>query len=90
MAIRKRRDISSALTRKGFLVEERDHTYYHFYLNGRLVATTKMSHGTKSADIGDELLSSMARQCKLTKQKFLELVDCTCSQKEYERILSQR
>lgn len=89
MAIRKQRDINAALTRKGFTTKQGDHSFYYFHLNGMQIRT-KMSHGAKSSDVGDELLSFMARQCKLTKQKFLELVDCTCSQEDYEQILSQK
>ena len=33
------------------------------------------------------LLSEMARQCKLTKGQFVELVDCPLSRAEYEQVL---
>ncbi|WP_298018238.1 hypothetical protein [uncultured Parasphingopyxis sp.] len=93
MAQRKRRDIDKALQKKGFKKSENDHSYYIYHdLSGRKTTKrTKLSHGTQHKDIDDSLLTVMARQIKLPKKKFLELVDCTLDQKGYEKLLgSQR
>ncbi len=89
MATRKRKEVEGAFSQKGFaLYEQADHRYYFFFLNGKQVVRTKVSHGTKYKDLGDDLLTQMARQCKLTKSQFLRLVDCPMSQEEYESTLA--
>ena len=90
MATRKRRDVESALSQKGFTLQDGDHRYYVFLFQGRLVARTKVSHGTKYKDLGDDLLAHMAQQCHLTKNIFLELVDCSLTQKGYEGNLREQ
>lgn len=52
----------------------------------RTRARTKISHGGKT-DIGDALLHEMARQCKINKQQFQDLVKCPLSREKYEDIL---
>lgn len=91
MATRKRKDVESILLQKGFLLQDGgDHRYYVFYLHERLVARTKVSHGTRYKDLADDLLSKMSRQCHLTKGEFLNLVDCPLTQQGYEQILQDR
>jgi hypothetical protein len=46
---------------------------------------TYISHGVK--DYGNQLLSDMARQVRLTKQELLELIDEKMTREEYEGIL---
>jgi hypothetical protein len=43
---------------------------------------THISHGSK--DYGDDLLSKMADQLKLTKKELLRFIDGEMSQQEYE------
>ena len=91
MATRKRKDVEAAFKQKGFASQEQaDHRYYFFYLDGKLVVRTKVSHGTKYRDLGDDLITQMARQCRLTKQQFLSLVDCPMSQEQYEQVLQSQ
>jgi hypothetical protein len=90
MATRKRNDVKSALTRKGFTLEDGDHHYYFFTFNGQQIVRTKVSHGSKYKDLADPLLGQMARQCHLSKNRFLELIDCPLSQQDYERILQEQ
>jgi len=91
MATRKRKDVESALSQKGFELQDGgDHRYYVFLFQARRVARTKVSHGTKYKDLGDDLLDHMARQCHLTKSNFLDLVDCSLSQQGYEDILREQ
>jgi hypothetical protein len=93
MAIRKRLAVETALLQKGFSLDTSssgDHRYYVFYIEDRLVARTKVSHGTKYKDLADDLLMHMSKQCHLTKGEFLDLVDCHISQIEYEIILAER
>jgi hypothetical protein len=85
---RDKRDVESALGSKGFRKSEGDHHWFIYYTkDGRkTIAKTKTSHGS-TRQIGDGLLSQMAKQCKLTKSQFLALVDCTLLQEGYGRSL---
>jgi len=82
--------VESALLQKGFTLEDGDHRYYFFFHARRQIARTKVSHGTKYKDLADALLTMMARQCHLTENQFLELVDCSMSQQEYEHFLHEQ
>jgi hypothetical protein len=45
----------------GFERDERDHHCFILKVNGKLVARTKTSHGSKAHDIDDTLLGKIAR-----------------------------
>jgi hypothetical protein len=83
-----KRDIETGLSNKGFKRRENDHSYFVYYaMDGKKsLAATKTSHG-RGFDIDDSLLSQMARQCGVTKQQFLRLVECPLQRDEYETIL---
>lgn len=52
-----------------------------------ILATTKISHGSKH-DIGDTIISLMARQMRLaTKANFVGMVQCTLSYEECLKII---
>jgi hypothetical protein len=89
---RDRKEIETALLNKGFRNREGDHHYYVYYTTAGLKSHvfTKTSHTPKMKVIGDELLSMMSRQCRLTKKQFLELVDCPLTRPAYERILAEQ
>ena len=84
--------IERGLLRKGFEQREGDHHYFIYRnLKGEKTPVfTKTSHTPKMRDIPDNLLALMARQCRLSKADFLNLMDCPLSREEYERKLSQR
>lgn len=84
---RARKDVMSALQRKGFSPSEGDHTYYVYHTanNKKTIIKTKVSHSGK--DIDDNLLNRMAHQCKLTNGQFRDLVDCPLSREQYETLL---
>jgi hypothetical protein len=90
MPSKDRNTISSSLQRKGFVIEEdRDHRYffYHSKSGKRTNVRTKISHGTKYKVLGDNLISLMSKQCKLSKADFLELIECPLTQDLYEKKL---
>ena len=91
MPARDKRKIEKALKKKGFKLENGDHRYFIYYsLKGeRMSFFTKTSHGPDEP-IGDDLLSEMAAQCKLSNPDFLELIDCTLKRKGYEKILLEK
>ena len=85
---RSRKDVEATLKKKGFQETEGDHHFfvYHTKKGKKTLAKTKTSHGMK--DISDDLLSQMAKQCKLSNRQFLDLVDCSIDRDDYEGILS--
>ena len=83
--IRKGRDIDAALCKKGFL-REIDGNHLWYSLTDTKVKT-KISHGMMGRDIGPELLGLMAKQLHLTKQQFLDLIDCPLDEEGYRQVL---
>ena len=80
------RNIAAALTRKGFRSHHGDHVYYYLYVGDKKTSIrTKISHGEN--EIGENLLAVMARQVKLTKKLFGDLVDCPLTHDQYVKIL---
>jgi hypothetical protein len=80
------------LKKKGFLdsaEHSTDHKYLEYYVNGKLVLYTKISHGSDK-DLNDYLVKQMSSQCKLTKTQFADLVNCPMSQDEYLDILKEK
>lgn len=88
----KRRKVEQALMKKGFERVFGDHVYFVYYsLSGEKThILTSISHGPKARDIGDPLVSLMARQCKLSLKQFKALIDCSLTQPEYEEIVKSR
>ena len=84
---RKGRDIDASLRKKGFSRDvSGDHVYYYF---GGTRVKTKMSHGMMSSSLSVELISDMARQLRLTKRQFLDLIDCPLDEAGYRAILEK-
>lgn len=54
---------------------------------GPSMARTLMSHGSRPKDLSDGRIAQMARQCHLSKQQFLALIECTLTRESYERHL---
>ncbi len=80
------RDVIAGLERKGFQRKENDHTFLHLWVDGKKTPVyTKVSHGER--EIGDKLLAMMARQTRLVRRDFLNLVDCPLKFDEYVAIL---
>lgn len=85
------RECEAAHRKKGFVVSvDGNHVFYRF-LNktGDVVVFTKISHGPKGRTLSAKLISDMARQCLLTKQQYLDFIDCKMSEEAYREILRQ-
>ena len=89
---RDKRKIEEALTCKGFERNEGDHHFFVYRtIKGRKTSIrTKTSHTPKMKEIGDSILTQMAKQCHLNKQEFLNLVDCPLSREGFETLLADR
>lgn len=78
----KPRIVSAALTNKGFREVDNDHHRFILYHgNQKTEIRTMVSHSSR--ELGEELIHRMARQLKLSKPDFLELVGCTLGGAEY-------
>lgn len=87
---RKQADVERTLLSKGFRKKEGDHHYfiYHSKAGRKTRVFTKTSHGER--EVSDSLLALMAKQAKLSKSDFLNLVDCPLSRDQYEeKLISQ-
>jgi hypothetical protein len=88
MVLEKRKAYSS-LKRKGFVDAENrsdDHKYLEYYVDGRLILYTKVSHGG-GKNLDSYLIRQMSSQCKLTKDQLANLVNCPMSKDEYLNII---
>ncbi len=82
------KDVSSALERKGFERRESKDAYFHLWVNGKKTPIfTKMSQGER--EIHDGLLGAMARQVRLRKAQFDDLIECPLSKEDYVGILRE-
>ena len=81
---RKQDAVEKSLLNKGFLPGGGDHNFFFYNSKAgkKTIVRTKTSHGGKEID--DNLLSQMAKQCKLTNKDFGLLVDCPLSRDDYE------
>lgn len=87
---RTRQKIMASLTKKGFIQNDyKDHFFftYHTKSGKKTNIFTKLSRGTHHKTIGDSLLNPMAKQCKLDKNDFIDLIDCPLSRDDYENRL---
>jgi hypothetical protein len=76
-----------ALNQKWFVeVYGSDHRVFEYYIDGRWILRTKVSHG-RGGDIGHVLIKKMARQCRLSYNQFIDLVNCTLSAERYCEII---
>ena len=83
-----RRAVESALLSKGVQPRQGHHRrFICFTTDGKKTPVwTMLSHGSRR-DIGDGLVRVIARQCKLTRREFDDLVACPLSRDQYEATL---
>ena len=88
MPVRAKRDVEASLKKKGFRADEGDHHWFFYWTadGKKTTVRTKTSHGT-TKDLGDGLLKEMARQIRISKGQFLDLVDCPMSREQYQECL---
>lgn len=81
--------IRTALLAKGFFSHHTDHEWFVLRVAGKTAPVrTKLSHGQRTVD--EWLIQKMAKQLRLSKREFLDLVQCTLSEAEYVRLLKDR
>lgn len=86
------KEVISNIQKKGFkeaINKSIDHKWFEFWHEGKLTrARTKFSHGEK--EIGDSLISLIARQLYLTGNQFKLFVQCDISYEQYAKILKEK
>ena len=89
MAPLKTLKVAAALRKKGFVVDQGDHTFYTLYIDGKKTKIfTKISHN--NPEISDGLISCMHKQCRISKDEFVKLVSCFLSYEGYIDVLIKR
>jgi|CXWK01.1.fsa_nt_gi hypothetical protein len=85
---RKTRDIEGSLGKKGFKKKDTHHTFFHLWVDDKKTTIhTKISHGSK--EVSDPLLGQMAKQVRLNRSQFCDLVDCSLTHDGYLEILRE-
>ncbi len=82
--MRKQVEVEAALRRKGFRRVGTHHRYFVYHTRSGLKSRirTRTSHGGR--ELNAPLLAQMAKQCGVSRNEFLDLVDCPLDQKTYE------
>ena len=89
MATLKAKAVESALVKKGFILDNKDHRRFVLYIGGiKQEIRTMLSHNGQ--EINQYLQSCMARQMCLTKSEFLLFVACKLSGENYIKTLKER
>lgn len=85
----RQRDAKSALRRKGFREEERDHTFFFLYWEGRKTSCySYFSHGSESQELGVGLLKKMQKELHLdTLGQVRDLLRCPLGEEELTRLM---
>ena len=82
-----KKKVEKGLKKKGFKLASGDHRYFVFCIaNKETSIRTKISHGSKK-DIDNYLIAKMSLQTHLSKNEFINLINCPISEEEYIKIL---
>ena len=84
-------DIERSLKRKGFIERQSDHKVFLYKTMDGVETSimTHMSHGSRKS-VEDHLINAMAKQCRLKKSEFVDLVKCPIDREKYEAFLKER
>ena len=80
------------MKKKGFAESRKtNHRIFHYHTKeGKRSRIYTMFSMGKSEDLGDPIISMMARQLNLNKAELIKLIDCPLSQDDYEAILFEK
>lgn len=89
MSPRQTRQIRTALLNKGFAEDETHHHVFFLVVNGKRTSIrTYYSQGEK--ECCDWLQGQMARQLKLSRKEFDDLINCPLKRETYLELLKER
>jgi anaerobic selenocysteine-containing dehydrogenase len=92
MAVVGSRKTYSSFKNKGYVDSANhadDHKFLEYRVGGRVVASTKMSHGS-NFDLTSWDIKNMSQQCGLKKEQFLEFARCDMTEEQYFGILQEK
>lgn len=92
MAIVSRQLTERNLKKKGFKWKKsrgKERVYVYCVGNTETAVFTMFSQSRKVRDLGDRLISEMAKQCKLSRAAFLRLAKCPMTHAQYHDSLVQ-
>lgn len=80
------------LTKPEMELDDGDHRWYRFVVDGKVIARTFVSKGGSKKDktLGDDLIGKMARQWHVTTPFLSGLVRCTDSREDDVRMLREQ
>ncbi len=80
------RKLASLLRSLGFEEDRgKDHVFFYFHVQARIVIHTKISHGM--SEISQPLLGLIGKQLKLNYQEFAKFLQGKMRREEYENLL---
>ena len=85
-----RRELERRLLELGFTVDERDHERFRLFVNGRPVARTHVSRGSKYRTMDESILADIARELHITRRFLYQLVSGEKTREDYLDELSQQ
>jgi len=88
MTTKKAAVVQASLVRKGMILKKGHHKIFRLEIDGVTTVITRISHGEN--ELGDTLLAEMAKQVKLNKKQFLDLIECPLSQAEWIEIIKSK
>jgi len=87
MKIRKSKELTKVLLKKGFKLDNTHHQYYYFYEDDKITPVyTYISHGLD--EYGDDLMAKIKKQLKFKNTKDCEnFFDCPLTKEDYLKLL---
>lgn len=87
MTVLKTSKIKTALGNKGFIKgkTKKHHKYRYYKSNKKTAIFTIISLGAKEID--DSLIAIMAKQLKIKRKEFINLIKCTLSKEKYYELI---
>ena len=83
------RTVQKALRSKLRFKEDRGRSHPQFVLwhDGRIIATTHISHGSSNKEISDGVIGAMAKQLGVTGRQFRDVVSCAVTREQFLRLI---
>jgi hypothetical protein len=78
--------VHNALCKKGFFCDPDGKHIRYFFQNNKTIRTM-ISQGNKNKILDAFLIAQMAKQLQLSKQQFLDFIDCRMSEEDYRQHL---
>ena len=78
-----RRELERTLLALGFVVDEREHERFRLLVDGRRVARTQVSRGSKYRTMDESILADIAREIHITRAFLYSLINGEKTREDY-------